>query len=186
MPIPQLMTLAAEMHLAEGQLRRLMSTWNTVASLRFWLCTRRATVSKTVGQNFEPSETWNKTSFNDDGDDDDVDDDDGGGNIITIIIIIITIIIIVTEFSLLTWGLNSAGPIKKPARIQIYTGTTQLHKQSNNNNILLIFIPVFSNFDLTRYSLPPLHHHQNHSFPFRPSLRQFRAPIQKYVWGSYV
>jgi hypothetical protein len=55
-----LMPLAAEEHLAEGELRRLKSTCNNLKSLKFRFDTRRPTVSKRVGQNFEPLKRLSK------------------------------------------------------------------------------------------------------------------------------
>jgi hypothetical protein len=49
-----LMALVAEAHLAEGQLRQFKSTRDSLKSLKFRFGTRRPTVSKRIGQNFEP------------------------------------------------------------------------------------------------------------------------------------
>ena len=48
-----LMALADEAHRAEEQLRRLKTTFNKAESQRFPLGTRRPTVFKRVGQDFE-------------------------------------------------------------------------------------------------------------------------------------
>jgi len=54
------MASAAEVHRAEGQLRRLKSTRNKLKSLQFGFSTRWPTVSKRVGQYFEQLKTFVK------------------------------------------------------------------------------------------------------------------------------
>ena len=48
------MTFAAEAYRAEGQFRLLKSTANKLKSLKSRLVTRKSTISKTVGQYYEP------------------------------------------------------------------------------------------------------------------------------------
>jgi len=48
------MIFAAEVHLAEGQFRHLKLVLNEIKFLKFQFGMRRPTVSKSVGQYFEP------------------------------------------------------------------------------------------------------------------------------------
>ena len=51
------MAFAAEAHRAEGQFRRLMSTFRKLKSLKFRFGRHRPTVSERVGQYFQPLKT---------------------------------------------------------------------------------------------------------------------------------
>ena len=52
-----LMAFAAEAHRTEGQFRHLKSTFKKLKSLKFRFDTHRPTVSKRVGQYFQPLKT---------------------------------------------------------------------------------------------------------------------------------